>query len=423
MTQTARHSADTGLWPGKKDESAQHSERPGLERIVRLMPGLIYVYNHKTCANDYTNRCVGTQLGYGADEIRAMGGRLFMHLIHPDDYALTQAHMVQIGKLVGEQAATVEYRVVTKNGTLRWLRSVDTVFDRAPDGSVLRHIGCASDITAQKEAQLELARLNAQLETKVAQRTRDLAHLNAQLEARFDARTAELQDTVDELEQLTYIATHDLKVPVNNLSRLGLMLQSATPPLTPEQAEQVDWISACADQLRAKIQGLVLVAQIRLGSDLPYQKFGLRTAVEDTLRTMEMAAGRYVLPVSLDIADDIAVEFNRFELDSILSSLLDNAIKYAQPRRPLRIDLTARVTAGQVALSVADNGTGLDPQRDHKKVFGLFQRAHKLPPGSGISLYCAQRMLLRRGGALEMSGCRGVGAQFTILFPKEGKKP
>ena len=49
---------------------------------------------------------------------------------------------------------------------------------------------------------MRLAEMNAKLETKVQERTRDLAMLNDALESRITERTIELQDTVDELEPI-----------------------------------------------------------------------------------------------------------------------------------------------------------------------------------------------------------------------------
>lgn len=391
---------------------------PTVDRVVSLMPGFVYVFNHSTYANDYTNRSVAEHLGYSSEEIRTFGAQMMMEIVHPDDHVLLGEHMARISKLEGDSSVSLEYRVITKAGRERWLRSVDAVFDRAVDGSLLRHIGCATDVTVEKEGELRLAQMNAELEAKVSERTHDLALLNEALESRITERTFELQDAVDELEQLTYIATHDLKVPVNNLCRLGIMLNESRHLLAPDQAEQVGWINDCATQLGAKIQGLVLVAQIRQSSALPTEQLNLRAAIERVVEEFILTMGKNAHPVVIDVATDVIVEFARFELDSILASLMDNAIKYAEPSRPLQIMLQAETEGDQVVLRVADNGTGLDGTRDQEKVFGLFQRAHKAPVGSGIALYCARRMLLRRGGEITLDGSRGVGAVFNLRFPK-----
>lgn len=392
---------------------------PSIDRVVSLMPGFVYVFNHVSNSNDYTNRSVGEHLGYSSAEIRGFGPQMLMKVIHPDDLALMGAHFSRIVELDGDQSVTVEYRVVTKTGELRWLRSVDTVFDRGADGQVLRHIGCASDITVEKEAELCLSELNAQLENMVEMRTQDLEDLNTNLEERISARTQQLQEAVVELEQLTYIATHDLKVPVNNLTRLGLMLQSNTDGLNDEQIENIGWINDCAEQLGEKIKGLVMVAQIRLGNGNPSVPLNLNEVTTNAVDLIQPNMHPESLPICVDVAEDITVQFERSELDNILAALLDNAIKYADPERPLEIKILAGRTGGQVWLSVADNGTGLDSKQDLAKTFGLFQRAHKTPAGSGISLYCARRMLHRRGGVLSFKGHRGQGARFTMVFAKE----
>lgn len=389
-----------------------------VDQVVRLMPGFVYVFNHTSFANDYANRSVATHLGYCAAEIRDLGPGLFQRIIHPDDLPALNAHMATIAALEDDAEAMLEYRVVTKTGAVRWLRSVDTVYDRAADGSVLRHIGCASDITTEMEAHLRLQDLNASLEEKVAERTRALAQLNAGLEARITARTAELEEAVEELEQLTHIATHDLKVPLNNLNRLGLMLSESGNGLSAEQAEQVEWIRQCAEQLNSKVQSLVLVTEIRMGARPSHDTLNLRAAVERAVRAAQPAMGRGALPVALHIDVALTVRFAAFEMDAILASLLDNAVKYAHPDRPLQVTIRAGRTGNGLWLEVADNGKGLDTKRDAATVFGLFKRGQKEPAGAGISLYCAQRMLQRCGATITAEGSRGVGATFRLVFPE-----
>lgn len=390
---------------------------PSVERITSLMPGFVYLFNHATYSNDYTNKSVASHLGYCPDEIQELGDQMMLHVIDPRDHAAVDAHMGCISRLRDDEVATLEYRVITKDRDTRWLRSVDAVFDRAPDGTVVRHVGCASDVTVQKQAVLRLSEVNAKFEEKVALRTQELSALNEELESRITVRTQELQDAVDELGQLTYIATHDLKVPVNNLCRLSLLLQELQDQMGDVQAEQVGWIKDCADQLSAKIQGLVLVAQIRLSERLPDKSLNLRAAVLKALEGSTTSVDQTALSVSLDIPDDMHVAFAKYELGGILETLIDHAIKYAAHDRPLRITFRATAEEGAPVLFVEDNGTGLDPVYDTKKVFGLFQRAHKYPAGSGISLYCAKRMMSRRGGEISVTGQRGVGAEFRLKFP------
>jgi len=382
---------------------------PSIDRIVNLMPGFVY-----------TNRSVARHLGYSSAQIAGFGSQMLLRIVHPDDQHILPAHMARIADLEDGQNATVDYRVIARDGSERWLRSVDTVFERSAQGQVLRHIGCATDITTEKKAQLDVIRLNAELESKVAARTLELGRLNTELEERITTRTQQLEDAVVELEQLTFIATHDLKVPANNLSRLALMLKQQDGVSPPEREKLVAWINTSAEQLHSKIHGLVLVAQIRLSSALPIKTLNLKSEIQRTIKALERDSIHAALPATVNIAPDITVDFARFELGSVVTSILDNAVKYAAADRPLGITVDAVERDGSVILSIADNGTGVDGIREADKVFGLFQRAHKAPAGSGISLYCAKRMLEHRGGSIALTGTRGQGATFEITFPKQG---
>lgn len=408
--------------PARAEADAQppHALRaPTIEQVIGLMPGFVYVFDHETGENVYTNRSVGVHLGYSSEEIRAMGSAMMMHVIHPDDAPLIETHLAQIADLADGRQCTVDYRVLTKTNKVIWLRSVDAVFDRAANGRVLRHIGCASDMTGKKEAVLRLAELNADLEAQVAQRTQAFADLNTELEMRISERTVELENALSELEDITYTATHDLKVPVNNLCRLGHMLEQSTDTMTQEQAEDVAWISTCAQQLNDKIAALVRISQIRLADEPKFLPSDLSVVARKTLHTLRPALVQSGAKVDVDIPSDSWVSYCPVEIDSVLEAVVDNAVRYADPARPARIVLKFSQEPDGPTLSVADNGTGLSLPADLPKVFGLFQRAHKAPHGDGMALHCAQRRIKRAGGQITVSSTKGQGAEFKIVFRKE----
>lgn len=388
--------------------------------MMSLVPGIIYVFNHETQANEYSNQSIATLLDYSSSEIIEMGDALLPRVIHPEDLEGLSAYFSNLRHLRDGETSQFEYRVIARDGSHVWLRSNDRVFQRAADGSVLRHIGCASDVTVEKAKAQHLVEVNHLLEERIAERTRALADLNAQLEERIRIRTRELEDAFEELEQLTFTATHDLRVPVNNLCRLGLMLQEGANALEPEQAEQVAWINTCAQQLVSKIEGLVQVAQVRLDAGLSSEQIVLGDAVARALDRFRGAFDACGAHLQTEIPKDVTIRFSSAEFDNILGTLISNSLKYADPARPLQLTLRWCLNEGRPALTVTDNGSGFDPASDLDKVFGLFQRAHVEPPGSGTALYCARRMLQRRGGHIEATAERGRGASFTMIFSNKG---
>lgn len=279
--------------------------------------------------------------------------------------------------------------------------------------------------TPLPEGPADFSKLNAriaQLEGQLATWSVKWAAREALLERRICEQSQELQNSADEFEQLTYIATHDLKVPLNNLNRLGLMLCESEETLTSEHLEHVHWIMTCTEQLNTKVDGLLQVSQIRLGQRPPDSVIDLRTAVTETIAAFMPMAGQGGPSVHMNVAEGTTVHMAREELDQILTSVLDNAVKYADPARALQVSFASGAQDGRAWLSISDNGTGVETPRDVAKVFGLFQRAHKHPAGRGLSLYCAQRLLQRCGGEMSVTGLSGLGAQFTIHFPKEDAK-
>jgi len=98
--------------------------------------------------------------------------------LHPDDRLFTEDEIQ--AALRGEREYAPEFRIVRPDGVVRVIKATSqTIHD--PNGKALRMIGTNIDITERKQAEKEIFKLNAGLETKVAERTAELAIANKQL--------------------------------------------------------------------------------------------------------------------------------------------------------------------------------------------------------------------------------------------------
>lgn len=389
-----------------------------LRRMASLVPGIIYVFNHKTQSNEYSNRSMAQLLGYTSEEVIAMGDTIIEKCVHVDDLPGLVRYFQSLEHVEQGHYVAHEYRDYAKDGTVVWLRSIDTPFERDADGSLVRHIGIAFDITAEKEAQENLRKVNRELEDRVAERTAALSALNQELENRVTQRTSQLVEANRELEQLSYVATHDLKVPINNMVSLTHMLHEVRDRLPAEHQETLAWMHEVCEQASRKLESLVCVTQANAVWDAPFVDVELAGTLHHVLSALRYQLREANAEVSQDFQAN-TVRFLPHEVENLFQVLLSNAIKFRDTTRPLRISVKSWVEDEYDCLSVADNGSGVNLPEEYDKVFGLFQSAHADPDGAGVALYSLRRMMDRIGGSITASGLRGQGCTFEVKFPRQ----
>ena len=119
-------------------------------------------------------------------------------------------------------------------------------------------------------------------------------------------------------------------------------------------------------------------------------------------------------------ADLPAIIADRLAIEQIFGNLIDNALKYLDPARPGRVEVTAAPAPGdRIRFAVSDNGRGIAPQ-DHGRIFELFRRSGAQDqPGEGIGLASVKTLVRALGGRIEVSSQPGTGTTFVVTLPRE----
>jgi len=107
------------------------------------------------------------------------------------------------------------------------------------------------------------------------------------------------------------------------------------------------------------------------------------------------------------------------KIQLILANLLSNAIKFGIGGAG--VQLSVHRVAGQVRLSVEDQGIGIDPP-DHETIFERFRQLDagvvKGYPGLGLGLSIVKALLELLGGTIAVESAAGRGSCFTAVIPE-----
>jgi signal transduction histidine kinase len=107
-------------------------------------------------------------------------------------------------------------------------------------------------------------------------------------------------------------------------------------------------------------------------------------------------------------------------MEQILSNLFDNAVKYRDPSRPLKLAVHAfQINRFTIGIDVTDNGRGIAPE-DHERVFELFRRSGAQDSqGEGIGLAHVRSLIRNMGGNIDVKSELGKGTAFMIRLPSD----
>ena len=122
--------------------------------------------------------------------------------------------------------------------------------------------------------------------------------------------------------------------------------------------------------------------------------------------------------ITITLSESKAIfKIDRFHLTTILTNLLDNAVKYGATA--IMVDL--QNTESESVLTVKDNGIGI-AKKEQKVIFEKFYRVQKgnihTTKGLGLGLYYVQQLVKAYHGSISVSSSEDNGAKFTIAIPQ-----
>ncbi len=220
-----------------------------------------------------------------------------------------------------------------------------------------------------------------------------------------------------ELDRFATVVSHDLKAPLSNvIGFLDLLRTTLTRSGDVRGLEYATEAGRCALHMNKLIGELLAYARLRedavdpmaptdLGEVCREALFGLAKQIDETKAAIEISP----LP---------AVPGDHAQLVRLFRNLLDNAIKYRSPARPLRIVVSASREGAAWRVSVTDNGLGV-PADERTTIFEPFRRAGNASgiEGTGFGLSISRTIVERHGGRIWCESDPEAGSTFAFTVP------
>ncbi len=207
--------------------------------------------------------------------------------------------------------------------------------------------------------------------------------------------------------------SHELKTPVGAMGVLAETLIDEHDPSVIERLSQR--LHHEAIRLGTTIDDLLTLSTIEAGDTLELDRVDVAGVIERSLDHVMAAAELRQIEISTEIDDGLIVEGDRRQLESAISNLLDNAIKYSD--EGAEVELVATAVGHNVEVSVTDSGDGI-PERDLERIFERFYRVDQARSrntgGTGLGLSIVRHVAINHGGTVTVRSREGVGTSFTL---------
>lgn len=227
----------------------------------------------------------------------------------------------------------------------------------------------------------------------------------------------DLQVTNQSLEEFAYVATHDLRAPVINLQNL-LNFYDDTYQDIEENKEVMVRIKKSIGILNNTLNSLIEVVMLKNSSELVKEQVNIMSVTQDILQSLMASIEKFNIKTSVSIDPKLYVFGHPSKIQSILSNLISNAIKYRSDKRSPVISISSQVEGDRIIVKVSDNGIGINMDLHGDRIFGLFNRIQKDNKGKGIGLYNVRNQVEAMGGQVWLESVPDVGSTFYISFKR-----
>ena len=217
-----------------------------------------------------------------------------------------------------------------------------------------------------------------------------------------------VEETFEKQKQFISDASHELKTPLAVIETNADVLETEIG-----KNKWIDYIQNESDSMNKLINELLLLAKIENVDNLKeYEQLNLSKEVEIILSMFESMAYEKKVTIKSEINENIMLNGNKEDIEHIVSTLTDNAIKHTEPKKEIIVLL--RKEKNEIILEIKNMGEPI-PEEEREKIFERFYRIDKSRNRKekryGLGLSIAKSTIEKYNGKIEVSYEEG----FTIF--------
>ena len=278
------------------------------------------------------------------------------------------------------------HRVMTSSGNYKWILDRGKVIKRDENGKPLRVIGTHTDVSLQKEKELELL------------------------------KTMKLySDQNSRLLNFSHIVSHNLNTQAGNIKSILDFIDADVDKQTIN--EMLLHLRTVSNDLNDTISNLTQIVKTQSNINIAVAPLKLYEYIEKTISTIKRYDKQTNVSIINNVPKYLKINFNPAYLESVLLNFTTNAIKYAHPDRdPVIVFDFGIEPEGYKSLKITDNGLGIDLAVYGDLLFGMYKTFHKHEEARGIGLYITRNQIEAMKGSVFVESEVGTGTSFKIVF-------
>ncbi|MDY7226525.1 ATP-binding protein [Hyalangium rubrum] len=238
-------------------------------------------------------------------------------------------------------------------------------------------------------------------------------------------RAAAMRDITERKRMLDYeqrllgIVGHDLRSPLAAiLASVDLMLRRGT--LEESQTRPLLRIRRSAERMRGLLGTLLDYTRERAGAGVPIAPVPVCIHDVGTRVLEDLRAAYPERLLECEAQGDTCGRWDPVRLEQVTTNLLDNALKYGEPGRPVRVSY--RDAGAHVVFTVHNEGPPISPEL-LQHLFEPFRRGEQsettVRQSAGLGLFIVKCIVKAHGGDIHVTSTPEGGTTFTVLLPRQ----